>query len=141
MGRAPTTAPKHTDGEAMRLFDGILFDMEACASFRSWWLPARLATNSGCCIVFLLLGGAAVGDPPTTGSAQLACRAISGCRYLPCCARMMASILGSNLDSSVPGGRAVTPQAGPGGGPAGSRGGSNVPAECGAGKHPAGSRT
>ena len=38
-------------------------------------------------------------------------------RYLPCCARMMASSLGSISDSSIPGGRAVTPQAGPGGGP------------------------
>ena len=49
------------------------------------------------------------------------CTGTVRCRscYLPCCARMTASSLGSIFDSSMPGGSTVTPHAGPGAGPAG----------------------
>lgn len=41
--------------------------------------------------------------------------AAASLRYLPCCARMMASSCGSIWLSSMPGGREVTPQEGPAG--------------------------
>lgn len=133
---APEGIQWHKRREAMQLFDGFVRQgmhiIHGCSQLAcAIWLLAKLRWEAvlaafafrnlrmcaaACCL--------ALCRRRTRGLA-LSCRETAPerlPRYLPCCARMMASSLGSILDSSIPGGNAVTPQAGPGGGPAGEEG-------------------